>query len=64
MTMQNTVPAGGTERNRRFDGTVNLPAGTYEAHFVTDFSHAYGDFGDSAPPEPADWGMIVVAIEN
>ncbi|MEX0821904.1 MAG: hypothetical protein WD021_07145 [Rhodothermales bacterium] len=64
MTWQNTVPAGGDDRNRMFDGTLSLPAGEYAAHFKTDFSHAYGDFGDQAPRRPEWWGLVVVQPEH
>ncbi len=59
MTWQNTIPAGGDARNRMFRGTLSLPAGTYIAHFQTDFSHAYGDFGDIPPDAPEAWGIRV-----
>ncbi len=59
MTWQNTIPAGGDARNRMFRGTLSLPGGAYIAHFQTDFSHAYGDFGDIPPDEPEAWGIRV-----
>ncbi len=64
MTWQNTVPAGGGDRNRMFDGTLSLVPGDYVAHFKTDFSHAYGDFGDEAPRNPEAWGIHVVNPEH
>lgn len=59
MTRSNTEPAGGPSKNRRFEGTVTLPAGTYTVHFVTDDSHAYGDFSQGAPDTPEAWGITV-----
>lgn len=59
MTRSTTEPAGGVDKNRAFDGTVTLPAGTYTVHFTTDDSHAYGDFGQGAPADPAAWGITV-----
>ena len=59
MTRSTTEPAGGVDKNRVFDGTVTLPAGTYTVHFTTDDSHAYGDFGQGAPADPAAWGIVV-----
>ncbi len=59
MTWQNTIPAGGDDRNRMFLGTLSLPAGAYVAHFRTDFSHAYGDFEDIPPDDPEAWGIQV-----
>ena len=59
MTWQNTIPAGGDDRNRMFVGTLSLAPGDYTVYFVTDFSHAYGDFEDSPPNDPEAWGIRV-----
>ena len=64
MTWQNTIPAGGDDRNRMFRGTLSLPAGTYIVNFRTDFSHAYGDFEDIPPDEPEAWGIQVFGAEE
>jgi hypothetical protein len=61
MTWQNTIPAGGDDRNRMFVGTLSLAPGTYTVYFTTDFSHAYGDFADSPPNDPEAWGIRVFA---
>jgi len=59
MTLDNTVHAGGDDRNRIYDGSMQLPEGTYRVHFVTDFDYAWGDF-DTAPPKyPDAWGITV-----
>src|SRR5450759_362493 len=42
MTYRTTEPAGGAEKNRRFNGTITLPAGEYVLRFETDGSHAFG----------------------
>jgi hypothetical protein len=59
MTRSNTESAGGSRKNRAFDGTVTLPAGTYTVHFQTDGSHAFGDFSQGSPEDPAAWGIVV-----
>ena len=59
MTRSNTEPAGGIGKNRRFEGTITLPAGTYTVHFTTDGSHGFGDFGQGAPADPSAWGITV-----
>lgn len=59
MTFQNTVPAGGADRNRQFEGTLELGPGDYVVHYTSDFSHAYGDFGDEPPAHPQGWGIRV-----
>ncbi len=64
MTYPDTEPAGGDERNRKFDGVIELPPGRYIARFKTDFSHAFGDFGEDAPVDPSSWGMLVQVIDS
>lgn len=64
MTWQNTVPAGGDDSYRMFDGTLSLAPGQYVAHFKTDFSRAYGDFGNRPPHFPEAWGIHVVNPEE
>ena len=63
MTRSNTEPAGGSRKNRRFDGIVTLPAGTYTVHFRTDGSHAFGDFSQGSPSDPSAWGIVVERAE-
>lgn len=64
MEDRNTVPAGGAEKNRMFDGIVELPAGDYVAFFVTDDSHSWEDWNDAAPFDPAGWGMQISAVRE
>lgn len=59
MTWQNTTPAGGDDRNRLYDGVVELPRGAYVVHYRTDFSHHFGDFGDRTPANPSAWGITI-----
>ncbi len=59
MSYENTRPAQGEDANRWFDGIIELPPGSYVVRYTTDFSHAYGDFGDEAPTEPDAWGVVV-----
>lgn len=59
MSWQNTQPAGGADKNRLYDGLVTLGPGQYIVHYRTDFSHAYGDFGDEAPTDPQAWGVRI-----
>lgn len=62
MTLQNTVPAGGHDNNRRFDGTLRLPVGDYLIVYRTDGSHAFNDFNGEGPEDPADWGIIIERV--
>ena len=57
MTERNTTGAGGAEKNRLFDGWVDLPEGTYVLHYMTDDSHAHGDWNAAIPFEPEAWGV-------
>jgi hypothetical protein len=59
MTYRNTEPAGGAMKNRMFDDTVILEAGTYEVYFVTDGSHSYNDWNSAKPRDPASWGITI-----
>ncbi len=58
LTWEGSAPAGGDERNRVARARLALPAGRYEARFITDRGHsAAGWFG--APRDPAFWGLTV-----
>jgi hypothetical protein len=59
MTYANTEAAGGAEKNRLFDGTLNLPAGNYLMYYRTDDNHSYPDWNDAPPAEPEYWGVSV-----
>jgi hypothetical protein len=64
MTWRNTEPAGGARKNRMFDDTVILEAGTYEVHFVTDGSHSFNDWNSARPRDPASWGITISVDKN
>jgi hypothetical protein len=59
MTYRATRHAGGADKNRRFEGTVTLPAGTYVLRYETDGSHNFGDWNAAPPDEPEMWGITV-----
>ncbi|MHB8080060.1 MAG: hypothetical protein ACYDIE_12490 [Candidatus Krumholzibacteriia bacterium] len=54
-----TAPAGGADKNRRFTGEIDLPAGRYIAHVRCDDSHAFGGWNADPPPEAWRWGLVV-----
>ena len=60
MTARNSRHAGGARKNRIFDGVIRLERGEYVAHYLTDGSHAWGDWNDTPPPEPYLWGLTVM----
>ena len=59
MTDRNTDNAGGDEKNRMFDGSVELKAGRYVAMYVTDDSHSYRDWNTSRPYDEKAYGMAI-----
>lgn len=59
MTTRNSRHAGGAAKNRIHDAVVRFDAGDYEAHYVTDGSHAWGSWNDSRPNSPQGWGLRV-----
>lgn len=61
MTRRNTIPAGGADKNRMFDGLVELPAGDYVLHYVTDDSHSYDEWNSATPFMPDAWGVRLFA---
>ena len=63
MTYRTTEPAGGADKNRRFDGTVTLPAGEYVLRFETDGSHAFGAWNANPPDDPDMWGITVYRVK-
>lgn len=62
MTSDNTVPVGADGRNRLADATVELAPGRYVAHYASDFSHHFEDFGRDAPQRPEAWGMTILRL--
>jgi len=59
MTYRTTEHAGGARKNRVYDGTLRLPAGTYVVHYESDGSHSYEDWNDDEPDDPEAWGVTV-----
>ena len=59
MTYRLTEHAGGAAKNRRFDGTITLPAGEYVVRYETDGSHSFGDWNAVPPDDPEAWGITV-----
>ncbi|HKQ60644.1 MAG TPA: hypothetical protein VJS92_05115 [Candidatus Polarisedimenticolaceae bacterium] len=57
MDRDNTLDAGGSDKNRMFDGLVKLPRGSYVLHYASDDSHSYAGWNDGAPFRPAAWGV-------
>jgi len=64
MRYDDTSAAGGDPKNRQVDTVVHLDKGSYVLHYVSDDSHAYGDWNASAPADGAHWGVTVLAASG
>ena len=59
-----TDGAGGASKNRLYQGTLELDAGSYVLHYRTDDSHAYRDWNATPPDDPEAWGVQVALAEG
>lgn len=59
-----TEPAGGDAKNRMFQGTIPLRAGSYEFTVTTDGSHAVGSWNASPPYDPEAWGISLTPVRD
>jgi len=57
MKYDDTQPAGGSDKNRSFDGVITLPAGSYVLRYTSDGSHSYGNWNANPPDDPERWGI-------
>jgi len=57
-----TDPAGGSDKNRIFDGVITLPAGNYVLRYRSDGSHSYNDWNADPPDDPESWGISVFRL--
>ena len=64
MTYRKTSHAGGAEKNRVVDQTIILDKGEYVLYYVTDDSHATGDWNASPPDDPASWGIVLTKADR
>ena len=62
MTYRTSEPAGGAAKNRRFDGTITLPAGEYTLRYESDGSHSFGSWNASPPDEPEMYGITLYRV--
>ena len=59
MTKDKSQFAGGAMKNRRQVETIQLPAGDYEATFITDDSHSPADWNAAPPVDPGTYGLTL-----
>ncbi len=59
MRHRDTEHAGGSNKNRLFDGILKLDKGSYIVHFETDDSHSYEEWNNDEPYDPQGWGIQI-----
>jgi hypothetical protein len=59
MRYDDTSHAGGSDKNRVFDGTIRLKAGEYVVRYRSDDSHAFGSWNAPRPSDFASWGVTL-----
>ncbi len=64
MDVDRTQYAGGALKNRYIDEIIHLPRGSYVVTYVTDDSHAYGDWNDDPPFDQENYGITVMGAGN
>ena len=57
MSLDKSSYAGGARKNRRQVESLQLPAGDYEATFVTDDTHSPADWNGAPPCDPGLYGL-------
>ncbi|MHB2153563.1 hypothetical protein ACX8XN_04090 [Calditrichota bacterium GD2] len=59
MNYDETRHAGGSSKNRLFDGVITLQPGAYIIHYQTDDSHSYEEWNARPPQQPEMWGITL-----
>ncbi len=62
MRGKRATPAGGAAKNQQVEEVIELPAGTYELRYKSDYAHAF-DHWDSFPPSNFTYGISLYAIQ-
>lgn len=63
MTVDATESAGGDRNNRVETAFVTLEPGVYSLRYVSDESHAFGDWRRREPTVPSRWGVTAFPLE-
>lgn len=63
MRYENTVHAGGAQKNRMVDTIITLPAGHFRVYYKSDDSHSYRHWNAPAPYDERNWGITVYRLE-
>jgi hypothetical protein len=60
MDVDHSMYAGGASKNRYVDEVIRLPKGSYTVTYITDDSHAYGEWNDKPPFDPDHYGITIM----
>jgi len=63
MEYADTEYAGGAQKNRLSNNTIELDTGEYTVHFETDDSHAYNNWNADKPDDFNYWGIMIIYDE-
>ncbi len=63
MTFNASSHAGGSKKNRMFDGVILLEAGNYDLTYISDDSHHYNEWNEDPPSMPDQWGITVRIVK-
>ena len=61
MNSDNTEHAGGGRKNVYVNKVIELPAGSYMVHYITDDSHSFREWNVMPPFDPQFWGITIWA---
>ena len=64
MRHADTESAGGDAKNRLVDKVIHLEKGDYVVHYVSDDSHAYGEWNAAAPYDGQHWGITLLVARG
>lgn len=64
MSVDESESAGGDRDNREETAFVTLEPGTYSLRYVSDGSHAFGDWRRDRPTVPSRWGVTLFPMET
>jgi len=62
MDVDRSMYAGGASKNRYVDEVIRLPKGSYTVTYITDDSHAYGEWNDKPPFDPEHYGITIMGV--
>ncbi len=64
MNRMNLTPAGGSEKNVKFDDVVQFEPGEYILYYTTDDSHSFVDWNAAPPSDPYNYGVTLMATNE